>query len=44
MRARVAQTIVDALSALDLAYPNPSEKEQAGFEAARYELSGADGK
>ena len=44
MRARVAQTIVDALSALDLAYPKPSEKEQAGFDAARYELSGADGK
>lgn len=44
MRARVAQTIVDALSALDLSYPKPSEKEQAGFEAARYELSGADGK
>ena len=44
MRARIAQTIVDALSTLDLAYPNPSEKEQAGFEAARYELSGADGK
>jgi PPK2 family polyphosphate:nucleotide phosphotransferase len=40
MRARVAETIVESLSALELAYPKPSKDRQARFEAARTELTG----
>ena len=43
MRARVAEIVVNALSALDLAYPQSTAKDQEGFEEARIELSGPDG-
>lgn len=44
MRARVAETVVEALSSLGLAYPKPSDEEKASFEAARFQLTEADGK
>ena len=43
MRARVAETIVESLATLELAYPKPDDDNLANFEAARRELSGADG-
>jgi hypothetical protein len=43
MRARVAEVIVDALSGLGLAYPQPSAEEMEKFEEARIHLSGPDG-
>jgi len=43
MRARVAEIIVEALSGIDLAYPQPSNEDKEKFEAARIELSGPDG-
>jgi PPK2 family polyphosphate:nucleotide phosphotransferase len=43
MRARVAEVIVDALSGLGLAYPQPSAEEMEQFEEARMHLSGPDG-
>jgi PPK2 family polyphosphate:nucleotide phosphotransferase len=43
MRARVAEIIVDALAAIDLAYPRPSEEDMQSFEEARIELAGPDG-
>jgi PPK2 family polyphosphate:nucleotide phosphotransferase len=42
MRARVAEVIVDALSGLGLAYPQPSTEEMERFEEARNHLSGPD--
>ena len=44
MRARVAETIVQALSGIEIAYPQPSDEDRQGFEAARAELSKPDGK
>ncbi len=43
MRARVAEVIVDALSGLGLAYPQPSAEEMEKFEEARIHLAGPDG-
>lgn len=42
MRARVAEIIVEALSGIDLAYPQPSNEEKARFETARTELIRSD--
>ncbi len=39
MRARVAEIIVDALSGLGLAYPQPSTRDKERFEEARIHLS-----
>ena len=44
MRSLVAELIVDALSAIDLSYPQPSTKDKERFEEARVELSRPDGK
>jgi PPK2 family polyphosphate:nucleotide phosphotransferase len=43
MRARVAETIVQALSGIDLAYPQPSGEDKKKFKAARMALTGPDG-
>lgn len=43
MRARVAEIIVDALSAIELSYPQPSAEDEERFKEARIELSGPDG-
>ena len=43
MRARVAEVIVDALSGLGLAYPQPSTEEMERFQEARRHLAGPDG-
>lgn len=42
MRARVAEIIVEALSGIDMTYPQPSNEDRIKFEAARIELSGPD--
>jgi len=43
MRARVAEIIVQTLSRIDLAYPQPSDEERKKFESARKKLSGLAG-
>ena len=40
MQARVAETIINALESIGLAYPEPSAEDRAEFEAARQELTG----
>ena len=44
MRARVAEIIVQTLSRIDLAYPQPSDEQRKEFESARKILSGPAGK
>ena len=38
MRARVADTIIDALQSIGLSYPEPSAEDRAEFAEARKEL------
>ena len=42
MRARVADTIIDALQSIGLKYPEPSDKDRAEFAEARAELAASD--
>lgn len=42
MRARVADTIIDALQSIGLKYPEPSDKDRAEFAEARAELAAGD--
>ena len=42
MRARVADTIIDALESIGLRYPQPSDKDRQEFAAAREELVAGD--
>jgi PPK2 family polyphosphate:nucleotide phosphotransferase len=43
MRATIAEIIVKTLEGIGLSYPQPSEEDRALFDAARAELTGADG-
>lgn len=42
MRARVADTIIDALQSIGLKYPEPSDKDRGEFAEARAELAASD--
>ena len=43
MRATIAELVVSALEGIGLTYPQPSDEDRALFDAARAELTGADG-
>ena len=44
MRATIAEIFADAMESIGLTYPQPSDEDRALFDAARAELTGADGK